>query len=358
MLNLLRLIFLILLCIETANVANAEFVSVNRGGGQGFIFNHNNNCYLIIPKHVHGLSRRVTISSVVPSIAGDAEILNLNTSHDLSVGYVSPGFEDKCKFRWDRFSNDLVKILDSSQSAILTRVAASGQLERVEMKIFKFDLDIITAKIVGEEEIYKGTSGGFLTVGDTVIGMATDALDNKTALFLRTDEIQSELSRLIDSRRKSDFSQAVNANNQNIQSCKSAVKIRSIVCNKEAISPINACSNLLKNSPAILPVNDGKLELIVELSDQEASIVRRVDILGERETENSTPVKDVTVLVSTSSKTTNDNRWRLFSSADGSPLGLLALENGSAPYARKIKIEVRSGWNDSKPVQINCLAIN
>src|SRR5262245_56517873 len=110
--------------------AHAEPVAVNKGSGQGFIFVHRGNCYLILPQHVPGLQRVVSIVTAAPSVAGEAEIFrSFMPGADLSIALVRPGLEQRCTDDWSELPPRTDAVLDQSDYANLVRLTASGAEE-------------------------------------------------------------------------------------------------------------------------------------------------------------------------------------------------------------------------------------
>src|SRR5690606_38941872 len=138
----------------------AEPVAVNQGTGQGLVFSHRGNCYLILPAHVHGRARTVTFATASPSMTDDAAIFrSFSPGPDLSVAHVRSGMESRCTDTWDGLPDRTDALLDRNSADMLTRLSASGVEEHIEMRITSRDYEVLTAVIADEkrrDEIFQG----------------------------------------------------------------------------------------------------------------------------------------------------------------------------------------------------------
>jgi hypothetical protein len=353
---------LLLLLIAGATSVSAEPVSVNRGIGLGYIFNHRGNCYLILPAHVHGRQRRLSFATAAPITTGDAEVFqSFGTDTDLSIALVTSDIGDRCRDRWGDLPANLQPQIDRTNIATLVRVDASGVERRDEMRITATSLDTITAVTAGagrNEEIYQGTSGGLLRAGDAILGMAIQSTDPSSARFLRMDEIVARLSRLLDARTAAPSAPApATADASAPPGCKAgAIALRAAQCSVEPASPEQGCTNLVTGAgPLVLPPGSRTPVIALELRVDRPVPVKSVDLASLIAGGAYSAPRSVIAEVSSSE---GAPRWRRFASGDMTPLGALRLAEGAGSYANRIRLSLTSDWHPDLPLRLDCVAVN
>lgn len=348
---------LIALTFPLAGPAWAESVAVNQGEGQGLVFSHRGHCYLILPQHVHGRSRAVTIATASPALTGDARIFrSFAPGMDLSIGLVSAGLGSRCAERWQDLPARTDALLDQSDEAVLTFVAASGLTENRAMRIVSRDLDLLTASVTGaRDQIFKGTSGAVLRMKGVVIGMAVTSADTSEASFIRIDAIREKLDRLLDSEAATPAPAPLPEVAADGGACGPALssRVAGITCSREPVSADYACSNLLHGRPARF--SPGPVDLIVELAG-DAPVPVGALRLTSRAAEGEA-VAPKTIRAGFDFAPTLRDRWLPFGQVDVTPFGDGTIVNGSRPRARRLKLSITSSWDGSLPTQVDCLSI-
>ena len=339
--------------IGLSGAADAEPVALNRSTGQGYVFNQAGNCFVVFPKHVlNGRSRKITLTAAGAAATGDANVLQLNTVHDLAIGYVNPGFESRCTESWAKFPKQIQPLLTGNTTGLLTRIAPNGILERFPVQIENFDNDKIYGQLLGDASIQQGGSGGFLLIKDQLAGMLLATEDGRRAQFLRVDEIYSEVSRLVETG----VERRVTAPGQSDKCPASKITFTSIICDREPVTPDFACSNLVQGLPLLIPAESLPVTIYAELKVPEPKAVSRIALRSVVSDENAEGAKSIKVMVD-SSDNPNMPYWRYFGAADMAPTGAIDLSNGSQPFARRVKVTIRSSWSSNKPVNLSCLSL-
>lgn len=354
--NFIFQLFLIglLLCLP----AMAEPVSINRGIGLGFVFKHRGNCYLILPDHVRQGLTRLSLATAAPSAIGDAEIFRSYAPDvDLAVGIVTSGLSERCTDRFDTLRTDLQPLLDSANTAQLVRVDAGGLEMRDDMVITSFDFESITARVdvTSAAEIYQGSSGGILRVGNAIIGMAIQSPGIEEAFFLRADEIAARLGRLLDTGPTTFTAQLpLVATTAALRCPAGTIAIASIQCNLEPPTPDLACSNLLAGGAAAFPPSQVAPRLVLDLPGDAAMPVGMITLGSSGEAPTATMPKAILIEVSS---TPGTPRWRRYAAGDMPPTGLFRAANGAGPYATQIAITLQSSWDASLPTALDCISV-
>ena len=347
------LLYFFAFVLLSVGTARAEPVSVNRGTGLGYVFTHNQNCFLILPAHVHGRSSRVSISTAIPASVGDATLVRTYAPElDLSLFYVTSGLENRCRDRFSALPDEVGTLLDGVTNAQLVRVDATGAETRDEMTITATDFETIAATAL-DTEIYQGTSGAILRIGNTPIGMAIQSEGTDQATFLRMDEIVARIRRVVTPAQV----QLAPADEQQAGSSQcpiGAIRIASLSCTIEPVSPDYACSNLLNEGGGIAAFPQGTRPRIeIALDVVQATPLRSVELLSAGGEDFAVPQQ---ITVETSS-TNGAPRWLRFGGRDMPPTGKVDIVNGAAPFANRIAIEIHSSWDGERPSALTCITL-
>ena len=357
---LLRVCQSILVACLMVTAATAEPVSINRGTGLGYVFNHRGNCYLIVPDHVRQGATRLSLSTSAPSSIGDAEIFRTYApGMDLALGIVTSGLAQRCNDRFDALRTDLQPILDSTENAQFVRVDAGGLELRDDMVITSFDFESITARPASRDlgaEIYQGSSGGILRAGGTLIGMAVQSQGIDDAFFLRADEIAARLGRLLDTGPATIVRDpTMPAPIEAAGLCPAGTFApEEVTCNLEPLSPELSCSNLAKGGVAAFPPSDTPPRLILDLPGDKALPLRIVALGSSGMAPSATMPKGILIEISSTNGTP---RWRRFASGDMPPTGRFEAPNGAAPYATQVAITLQSSWDPALPTALDCVSL-
>ena len=340
-------------CVLVVYSAPLLAEAVGLENGQGWLFNHRGNCYLVLPAHVAGQRPELQFFTSTPVVNGDARpIRNFTTAHDLAIAYVAPGFEDRCKTPWSSIADDITNVLDVGASVTLTEVRSSGLVDSLQGRIEAYDSYYITLTPDEGDSLYQGRSGSSLTRDGKFIGMAIEARGSSEGIFLRADEIRDELRGLIER------TSVVNRPSSSISSsaqCENSEEIYSRVrCSAPALSEKYVCSGLLSGQKARFAADSLPLVIELTLNDEAAldltSFSHRITVEPD---ETTTTPKSVLVLVDSSDG--DRRRWKKFGSRDTAPDGSFLMNNGSRPFTRHIQFVVQSAWDNDKPVDIGCL---
>ncbi|MBH0239518.1 hypothetical protein [Methylobrevis albus] len=359
-------LLLLLVLLFSPEPARAELVAVNGATGHGFVFTYRRHCYVILPSHVHGRKRRISILTAAPSATGDADIFrSFAPATDLSIGLVRPGFEPRCNDRWEDLPDRVDPLLDASDEGTLVRLSSTGLALHVPMAIVSRDYETFTAKPVGEEreaEIFQGISGAILRIDGQPVGMAIESGSVSEAVFLRIDAIRARLDRLLEGQGAAAEvaggpeaeTPAAGAAASGQGCTPGGLPLKSAVCNREPVAPEFGCSNLVTGEAAVL-MPPGRFEMVVEIDRDDAVPVSEVSLAASPVEGESTAPKAVRIEIDSSAS--GRPRWRAFGTGDMTPFGAFLLRNGTAPYARRLKLTVEGTWDAAQPVTLGCVGV-
>ena len=133
-----------------------------------------------------------------------------------------------------------------------------------------------------------------------------------------------------------------------------AIRIASLSCTIEPVSPDYACSNLLNEGGGIAAFPQGTRPRIeIALDVVQATPLRSVELLSAGGEDFAVPQQ---ITVETSS-TNGAPRWLRFGGRDMPPTGKVDIVNGAAPFANRIAIEIHSSWDGERPSALTCITL-
>lgn len=358
----LAIVLLAGLVLAIPGAAQAEPVSINRNKGQGFVVSHQGNCYVILPEHVHGKGRALTLSTGSPPVVGEASVFHsFAPGMDLSVAWVSGGLEGRCMDRFADLPRNIDSLIGPGGALTYVRVSAAGAVERVAARVVSMLYETMEIEVdeTSDATVFRGTSGSFVFAGDTPVGMIVRAPDDRRAEVLRIDAIAGRLDRLLaggiggaQAKPGEQPPAAAVAEGSGLGG-KAAGITR---CSAEPVSPDNGCWAMASGAaPLIVPPGSVPLVIEIDLAGDVASAVSLVRVRSDVGEGGASPPK--TVLVE---RTTGGDRpaWLSFGRGDMSPLGSLEVRHGAAPRARAVRLTVLSSWNPELPLRIDGIEID
>lgn len=330
-------------------------VPVGLENGQGWMFNHRGNCYLIVPQHVVGNKRELQFFTENPIVHGDARVMrNFKTVNDLAIAFVAPGLQDRCTTSWDSMPSDISNVLRAGASLTLSEVRSSGLVDSVEGTVRAYDANKIFLAPDKADSMYQGRSGSALLRNGVFIGMAVKAEGSDIGEFLRADEIHDDLRGLI-GRSNSVTRPPSNQLSKIDHQCSINNDVYTgVLCSSPTLTDSGVCSDLMTGKTVQFPADS--LPLIIELTLSEGSARRLTRFSHSVQapiSDNTTVPRSVLVLVDSSKD--KRKRWKKFGSRDSAPNGSVQVNNGSKPLARRIQFIVQSSWDAGKPVEVGCL---
>ena len=337
--------------------ANAEPVSVNRNKGQGFVVNHQGNCYVILPAHVHGKGTGLSLSAGSPPVVGEASVFHsFAPGMDLSVAYVGGGLDGRCKDRFADLPRNIDPLIGAGGEVSFLRVSAAGGVQRIPatVKSLLYETMVIEVAGGGDATVFRGTSGSFVFAGDTPVGMIIRAPDDQSAEVLRIDAIVARLDRLLAGGIGGNEPEAgAEPPAETVTGPGVGGLVGEITrCSAEPVSPETSCWAMAEGSSPLL-VPGGSLPFVIEidLAGEEPSPVSVVRLRSEAAEGEATSPKSV--LVERTTGTGDRPAWLSFGRGDMSPLGSLDVHHGASPRARAIRLTVLSAWKPDLPLRLD-----
>lgn len=334
--------------------ANARVVWVNEGTGQGFLFNHRGNCYVILPTHVHGRGA-VKLSARDPAGIGTGRIIHKAQGADLSLGIVSGSLTADCGQAWGALPQGL-DLAASTPVTVIRYEQGSVETIRSQITTVTFSHFDITPQSDETRFFAARTSGAFVFRGTTPVGMVIEAGTRDAARVLRMDEIYARLRRVVE-----DWYEDVGCTNP--EGCgvpepdlapPSLSGFRLTEWSAHGLTADQGPEAMVAGTgPYVVPLSPSSPVTLTFEAD-EIREVSRIVVTSDADGSETFSPKLVIVRIDTSAG--GIDRWRNFlSPRDMVPGEVLDLRRGPT-YARRVQIEIRSSWGGS-PVRIDGIGI-
>lgn len=352
---------LVALSISGPALGWARTVGVDEGAGNGFLFHHRENCFVMLPTHVHGARYKGIRLSDRDGAVGRADILHsTDVDTDLSLGLVTGGIARDCGPDWASLPRRLGHRLSPGLTASVVRsYQQSQELRRVTLSAVSFVRFSVVPAPGEPADLFAGTSGALVFDGQMPIGMVTDAETAGEAWVLRMDEIVGRISRWIEGTQEGRVcDDPVLA--ERVAAC---VDTESLIVGpglpfrvtEWSAHPVDGAVDPLAmaagEGPYVAPLAV-EAPLRIEVLFPETVTVGRVVLRSEADGE--TEFKPRTVRIMTDATAGPVRRPLTFINRDMPPDGVLDVVR-RVTYARRVTIEVLSTWGGGSPVRLDAI---
>jgi len=344
------------ICACPSSLSHAEPVSVNSPAGQGFAFNHNGNCFIMLPAHVHDSGTALNLSAGSPATVGAADVMHSFAGMDLSIASVTGGLVDRCAYEFDSFPLNVDEVVSLGGRITLVNVSETGRVDRLRGQIESIGYDALTFELEDGVSIYQGRSGSIVLAGETPIAMLVEALDDGQGYALRMDTIRERIGRLIDHRASINVQTetAISGPRSNdMRSGLSGLGAFLTACSDVTVAPESNCWAFAKgDAPLLIDSKSLPFTIDVRLSN-EGAVLRQAILQADAAAADSTTPKSVIVLRATGSQ--DRPGWSTFGRGDMSPQGFFSAQNGDGVRTRGVQIVILDGWfiNGDEPIRLD-----
>ncbi|MCF3972592.1 hypothetical protein [Paracoccus salsus] len=336
-------------------LTDARPVWVEDGSGNGFLFRNRGVCYVILPTHVHGRGA-FRLSARNPSGLGTGRIIHkADAALDLSLGVVSGTLEKDCGQDWADLPQRVAPVVGQTVTAVRYEQGSVETIRSMITTVTFTHLEI--APLPDETRFFAArTSGAFVLDGTRPLGMIVEAEDRQSGYVLRWDEIYDRLRRVVEDWYEEDgCTDPAGCDNPVPDPAPATLSgFRLASWKPHGISGEHGAEAMVAGlGPYVAPISRTE-PVILTFEADTIREVSRVVLRSDADNETSVSPKLVMVRVDTSSD--GVERWRDFRSPqDMVPGEALDLRRG-ATHARRLRIEIRSGWGDG-PVRLDSVAI-
>ncbi|MGH1417016.1 MAG: hypothetical protein ACRBB0_26260 [Pelagimonas sp.] len=308
-------------------------------------------CYVVMPKHVAGDSRRVTVFSANPVQHSRATVETpFWDGLDLAIGVVRGKVEERCSMSLSDFDHSM-DTADGGKVHLI-RLSQSGEMERVEMLVTKTEYLHLEAQVISSlKELYKGSSGSFLFDGDKPIGMIVQARSAKEGRFIRIEEIYMNLKRRINRRKGFRFIPDTTSVALKPSAPEKETSFFYTHSTLASIVPKDGPENLQGDGSYIFDLTRSN-RIAFRVRGHDAVALSKVKVISTTEGGYAIP-REIDVDVSS---VPNGSRPRPFLSGEMGPDGIFTLSR-SPTVARWVFVTINSSW-DRGPVGIASITFN
>ncbi len=337
-----------LVCATTG--APAQTVALRGGGGEGhgLMIRSGGACYLLTPRHVVGEAPAASARSAAPVATGRAFVERpFWEGMDLAIGVLRGALEARCELGLQALAGETR--LEAGGAGELVSLRPSGEVERRPMRVSDSGYLTLEAEFTRpEDEVFEGISGSFLFIGARPAGMAIEALGQRSARFIRVEEIHAAAARWI-GRRGAVFTQSVAPE----EAAGLEARAPELEARPEraapALSAAFAVANALKDGPqAYVFAPQGPNRMAFRLEGEGARSLTRAAIMTDPEGGHALPRA---ILVEVSSREDGGGAPRFFASGNMGPDGVFD-QKRSPVLARWVFVTISSAWTEG-PVRID-----
>jgi hypothetical protein len=341
-------------CLLLPALALAEPVAVNRGAGQGYLFTHRNNCYIMLPNHVSERAAGLTLSAGAPPVSGEAAIFRRYPDIDLALAHVTLGLEGRCGMPFNRLPARIDDILPQSGILTLVYVGYEGAILRDEVDLVEalHDTLVVRTRAGANIDYRQGVSGSVLMAGEVPVAIMLRALDLATAEALRVDAIVERARRLLDGTLAVPVAEEAGGDAD-----PNSLSYRIVSCEPEPFDPDAACARLMQDGRYVEmpPGRVVAIELELEGAMDVAVSLREIEVVAPAAADGYTIPRSLRIEVDSS--VGDARRWRTFASGDMPPSGRYRAELSAGQFARRLRILVLDSWDATLPLRIESVAL-
>ncbi|MEL6521602.1 MAG: hypothetical protein AAFQ66_11605 [Pseudomonadota bacterium] len=270
---------------------------------------------------------------------------------DISLGLVRGGIARDCGVPWRDLPRQLEGRLLPGTDVILRRPrqrVLEGRQLVIESSGFRLMRLVPAGGATGD--LFGGTSGAVVFLGEMPIGMVLEAENTSAALALRMDEIVAQLTRFLGSR------QTGQGESRNVVQ-PAETEGDPIEALSWTAHPIEGASDpaamLAGQGPWIFELGEAPVKLTVRLTETDR--LSRIQLFAAEDVEASIP-RQISVAVQASSDP-NRPRSSDLPAPEMTPDGVFDLRVGER-FAKLVTITIRSSWGDGSPVRLDRIVID
>lgn len=316
--------------------------------GQGYMFSHRGNCYVVFPAHVTSPRARLQVIAEGAVTGSATPRFPFWAGLDLAVASVRRDAAKRCT----------AKIADlrpagtpppPSGLGVLVLVDREGHLSRHRMQITDVSYLTFEASFTSKAvDVIQGMSGGFFFINNRPVGMALEKTDTGGIRFMRIEEIHMNLSRWLGTQSGVVFAPQSEADTPGAaQTDTTALSV--LTSTVPASGPGTMVENLLIDSGAFVfePAGQPQIDFLVGERGTKTT-VGRVRMRSDPDAGDALP-RRIVILINASEE---GGRWRSFWSGEMPRTGELDTGPIAPSWAKRLRVIIASAWGLG-PVRID-----
>lgn len=340
------------ICLQ-AGVAGAQSVAINRGAGQGLLFQHRGNCYAIMPYHVTEPGVSDVSLDAGTTRKGEGTVIQDFMPFDLSLVAVRRRFAESCQLTLSSLPSDIEPILERRTPLRMVRVS-NGEIEEAGVELEHLDFSRLIARLSPEaSRLLRGNSGAIIFSGATPVAMAVEAEGDTRIIALRADAIVNHISRFLDGRQAT-AAHALPVQAQEVD----GLPFDLISCSREPLRPEQSCLAMTQRTgPAIFPPDDRGLVIELDISTPQGSPqrVQTVEVRSAADGTAQTRPRKIVVTISPSGQARA--LYRPFADRDMPADDAFTATRTTAIPGRTLRLEIVDTWDPALPMRIDGITI-
>lgn len=331
--------------------AGAQAVAINRGAGQGLLFQHRGNCYAILPHHVTEPGVSDVSLDAGTTRKGEGRVIQDFMPFDLSLVAVRRRFADNCQLTLNDLPSDIEPILERRTPLRMVRVS-NGEVEEAAVELEHLDFSTLIARLSPDaSRLLKGNSGAIIFSGAAPVAMAVEADGDTRIIALRADAIFNHISRFLDGRPPA-------AAETLPEQGTDGLSFDLISCSREPLRPDQSCLAMTQGTaPAVFPPDDRRLVIELDISTPQGAPqhVRTVEVRSAADGTTQTRPRKIVVTISPSGQARA--LYRAFADRDMPVDDAFTANRTTAVRGRTLRLEIVDTWDSALPLRIDGIAI-
>ena len=327
-------------CLGIASPIAAQVVAIRSADrtGHGFMLRHGGTCYVILPAHVAGNSRRVTVLTATPVVNAEATVERpFWEGLDLAIGALRGAAEDRCQATLADLGGSASPV--DGGKLELVRLRDSGEVDRIAMRYASSAFLTLEAEITSsDEEFFQGTSGAFLFEDDRPVGMVTKTHPPTLGSFIRIEHIRANVQIWLERRAGGLAANRPAPGAATQDSGGAGYTFEVVSADLPPLSPDLSPSNLTGEGAYVFDPA-GRNRIVLRLTGTEAVNLRRVILRSDPDGGYALP-KEIGVQVSTRA---DGSSPRAFLSGQTGADGIFDVRH-SGTFANWVIITISSAW--------------
>lgn len=335
--------------------ASAQPVAIDRGAGQGLLFQYRGNCYAIMPHHVTEPGVSDVSLDAGTTRKGEGTIVQDFMPFDLSLAAVRRRFAANCQLGFEDLPAGIEPILERREPLRMVRVS-NGEIEEAGVELERLDFSTLTARLSPDAtRLLEGNSGAMIFSGASPVAMAVQADGDTRLVALRVDAIVGYIGRFLEGRPEAAASPRLEV----IGSEGGGLAYDLLSCSLEPTRPDRSCLAMVRgDAPAIFPIGGERLVIDLDIATPDGAPrrVRSVEIRSAADAKSETRPRKIVVTISPSGE--ERALYRPFADSDMPADDIFEATRPGGVTGRTLRIVILDRWNPDLPLRIDSITLH
>jgi len=336
--------------------AFAQPVAIDRGAGQGLLFQYRGNCYVIMPHHVTEPGVSDVSLDAGTTRKGEGTIIQDFTPFDLSLATVGRRFAANCQLSLDDLPTSIEPVLERREPLRMVRVS-NGEIEEAGVELERLDFSTLTARLSPDAtRLLEGDSGAMIFSGASPVAMAVQADGDTRLVALRIDAIAGYIGRFLEGRPEAAPAAPLGPAAAGSEGGGLAYDLLS--CSLEPARPDRSCLAMIRgDAPAVFPPGGERLVIDLDIATPDGAPrrVRSVEVRSAADRTSETRPRKIVVTISPSGE--ERALYRPFANRDMPADEAFEAVRPAGVAGRTLRLVVMDRWNSDLPLRIDGITL-